>query len=252
ETLLRLAQRAHDPAFAVAAHYALGWTWFSLGALPVARQHLEEGIALYTPDQRRALVFRMGQDPGVLCRLCAAMTLWLLGYPEQALARAHDALALAHELSRPCSLAIARCYAAFVPQFRRDVPAVYEQAEAAIILSTEQGFPLYVAWGRSLRGWALAIQGQGEEGMAQVRQGVAAWRATGAALPVPYLCTLLADVFAHLGHTEDGLQALAEATPWWSNMKNAGGKPKSIASRVSCSCGRQRHSRRRRKPASSR
>ena len=65
--------------------------------------------------------------------------------------------------------------------------------------------------GTSLRGWALAMQGQGEEGMAQVRQGIAAWRATGAALPVPYFCTVLADVSAHLGHTEDGLQALAEA-----------------------------------------
>ena len=47
--------------------------------------------------------------------------------------------------------------------------------------------------------------------MAQVRQGIAAWRATGAVLHVPYFCTVLADVSAHLGHTADGLQALAEA-----------------------------------------
>ena len=113
ETLLRLAQRADDPALAVIAHYALGVTWFCLGALPAARQHLEEGIARYTPDQRRAPVFRMGQDPGVGCRAYAAWTLWLLGYPEQALARLHEALALAHELSHPFSLACARCWAAY-------------------------------------------------------------------------------------------------------------------------------------------
>ena len=118
---------------------------------------------------------------------------------------------MAHELSHPFSLAFARCLAALVSQFRRDVPAVHEQAEAAIALSTEQGFPFWAAWGTILRGWALAMQGQGEEGIAQVRQGIAAWRATGAALFVPYFCTLLADVCAHLGHTEDGLQALAEA-----------------------------------------
>src|SRR5262245_4192805 len=47
--------------------------------------------------------------------------------------------------------------------------------------------------------------------MAQLRQGIAAWRATGAALNVPYYCTVLADVSAHLGHAADGLQALAEA-----------------------------------------
>ena len=118
---------------------------------------------------------------------------------------------MAHELSHPYSLAFAWCVAAFVSQFRRDVPAVHEHAEAAVALSTAQGFPQWAAMGRSLRGWALAMQGQGEEGMAQVRQEIAAYRATGTTLAVPYFCTLLADVSAHLGHTEDGLQALAEA-----------------------------------------
>jgi predicted ATPase len=135
----------------------------------------------------------------------------LLGYPEQALARLHAALALAHELSHPYSLAFAWSMAAFVSQWRRDVSAVHEQAEAAITLSTEQGFTQWVGLGTSLRGWALAMQGQGEESMAQVHQGITTYRATGAALWVPYLCTVLADVADHLGHPEDSLQALAEA-----------------------------------------
>jgi predicted ATPase len=67
------------------------------------------------------------------------------------------------------------------------------------------------------------MQEQGQAGLALLRQGIAAWRATGAALGVPYFCTVLADVCAHLGHTEDGLQALAEASTlveqheecWW-------------------------------------
>jgi predicted ATPase len=211
ETLLRLAQRADDPALTVIAHYALGCTWFYLGALPAAHQHLEECIARYTPDQHRVPVFRIGQDPGVTCRTYAAMTLWLLGYPEQALAPLHEALTLAHELSHPFSLAFAWCQAAFVSQWRRDVPAVHEQAEAAVALSTEQGFTEWVAMGTSLRGWALAMQGQGEEGMALLRQGIAARRAAGAAILVPYLCTLLAEACDHLGYPEDGLQTLAEA-----------------------------------------
>ena len=188
-----------------------GSTWHFLGALPAARLHLEEAIARCTPDQRRALVFRSGLDLGVRCRIHAALLLWLLGYPEQALARLHEALALTHELPHPYTLASTRCWAAYVYQFCRDVPAVHEQAEAAVALSTEQGFPFWAAAGTILRGWALAMRGQGEEGMAQVRQGITAYRATGAALLVPYYCTVLADVAAHLGDTEDGLQALAEA-----------------------------------------
>jgi predicted ATPase len=211
ETMLRLAQRAHDPALAVIAHWALGLTRLWLGELPAARQHLEEAIARYTPDQRRVMVFRVGNEPGVPCRLYVAIILWLLGSPEQALARLHDALALPPELSHPFSLAVARCLAAMVSQFRRDGPAVHEQAEAAIALTTEQGFPQWASLAMSLRGWALVMQGQGEAGMAQIRQGIADWRGTGAALFVPYLCTLLADVSAHLDHTEDGLRALVEA-----------------------------------------
>jgi len=176
-----------------------------------ARQHLEEGIAGYTPDQRRAPAFRMGQDPGVACRAYAAWPLWILGYPEQALARVHDALALAHELSHPYSLAFARYMEAIVTQFRRDVLVVHEQAEVAVALATEQGFPHWVALGMSLRGWALAMRGRGEERMVQVRQGITSFRATGAAVLVPYYCTMLAEVCDHLSHPEDGLQALAEA-----------------------------------------
>jgi predicted ATPase len=121
------------------------------------------------------------------------------------------------------SLAFARCWAAIVSQFRRDVSAVHEHAEAAVILSTEQGFAQWAALGTSLRGWALAMRGQHEEGMVQIHQGITAVQATGQALVVPYLCTLLADVSIHLGHTADGLQALVEAQTlveqheerWW-------------------------------------
>jgi len=211
ETLLRLAQHAADPALSVIAHYTLGVTWFWLGALPAARQYLEADLTLYRPDQRRALVFRIGHDLGVGCRTFTAATLWLLGYPEQALARVDEALALAHELAHPFSLGWAQCWAAWISQFRQDVPAMHEHAEAVVALASEQGFPLYAAWGMSFCGWALAKQAQGEVGMAQVRQGITILRTTGAMTTIPYLYTLLADVSAHLGHTVDALQALAEA-----------------------------------------
>ena len=73
------------------------------------------------------------------------MTLWLLGYPDQALARLHEALALAHELAHPYSLGYCSDVGGHAPQLRREVPAAHEQAEAAVALATEQGFPLWVA-----------------------------------------------------------------------------------------------------------
>jgi predicted ATPase len=179
--------------------------------LPAARQHVEEAIACYTPDQHHAPVFRMGQDPGVTCRAYAAQVLWVLGYPTQALTRLHEALRLAQELSHPLSLAFAQCYVANVSLFRRDAPAAQEYAEATVTLSIAQGFPLWVAAGTLHRGWALAMQGQGEAGLALLHQGAAAMRATGQAGTIPYFCTALADVCDRLGRTADGLKALAEA-----------------------------------------
>src|SRR4029434_2154077 len=129
----------------------------------------------------------------------------------QALACVHEALALAHALAHPFSLAFARCFAAYVSQFRRDVPAVHAHAEATVALSTEQGFTQWAVQGMTLRRWALAMQGQGEEEISQVRQGIAAYLATGASVFVAYLYTWLAEVSAHLGRVEDGLQALTEA-----------------------------------------
>src|SRR5262249_37174525 len=115
--------QAHDAALAVLAHSSLGSTWLQRGALPAARQHLEEGIARDTPAQPRTAVFRLGRDLGVACRVLAAVTLWLLGYPDQALTHIHEALALAHTLSHPYSQAYARvldvCFISSLPVMQR-------------------------------------------------------------------------------------------------------------------------------------
>ena len=106
--------------------------------------------------------------------------LWLLGYPDQALQRSHEALTLAQELAHPFSLAYALTFAAWVHQFRREGQATQARAEALCALAREQGFALFLATGTMHRGWALAEQGQSIEGMVQIREGLAAYRATGA------------------------------------------------------------------------
>ena len=109
-----------------------------------------------------------------MCLVCAAYALCPLGYPDQALKRTQEMLTLARELAHPYSLAYALGGAARVHQFRREGQRTHEQAEAAITLCTDQGFALCVAEGTILRGWVLAEQDQGEEGMTQIRQGLAA------------------------------------------------------------------------------
>src|SRR5262249_11421363 len=172
--LLTLAQQEHDAALLLEAHRAVGATLFYLGAGASALMHLEQGMALYDPQQHGALTFLYGDDTGVVCHSIAAWTLWSLGYPDQGLARSHDALLLAQQRAQPFSLGFALCWAAVVHQYRREVQATHERAEAAIGLAVEKGFPFFGACGAMLSGWALAHQGQAQEGIAQLRQGLMA------------------------------------------------------------------------------
>jgi predicted ATPase len=211
EQLLALAQQAQDPAMLVAAHRALGAILYCLGAVAEAHTNFTQGIALYDPQQYRASVFLHGQDSGVLCCIFAAWALWSLGYPEQGLAQNQEAVTLAQQSAHPFSLGFALCWAAGFHQFRREVRLTQERAEAAMGLALDQGFPLWVAYSSILHAWALAHEGQAEEGIHQLHHGMMSWRATGAEIFRPYWLALLAEVYGTMEHPEAGLTVLAEA-----------------------------------------
>jgi predicted ATPase/class 3 adenylate cyclase len=223
ETLLRLAKSANDPALGVIAHYAAGFSRFQSGEVVEARQHQEDGIAQYSPEQRRLPVFRIAQDPGVACRSYSALSLWCLGLPDQALARARDGLTLALELKHPFSVAYARCWLAWLSQLRRDVGTAREQADAAVALATEQGFVLWAAKATISRGWALAMGGNGKEGVLELEKGIAAWQATGAGATLSYYRTMKAEALDRAGQAEEALQEVDKARAelektadlWW-------------------------------------
>jgi predicted ATPase len=138
-------------------------------------------------------------------------TLWLLGYPEQAQQSNHQALALARALAHPFSQVVALLYAAMFHLLRREGPAAQAHAETELTLATAQGFPFWVAGGTVVRGWALAAQGHTAEGIAQMRQGIAAWRAVGASVVLATYLATLAEVCGQVGQLEDAQHLLIEA-----------------------------------------
>src|SRR5262249_25420230 len=128
-----------------------------------------------------------------------------------ALQKSHEALTLARKLAHSYSFAHALDFAAFLHDSRREAPLTQGRAEAAMTLSAEHGFAFFLARGTILRGWALAEQEQVEEGIAQMRQGLAAHRATGAGIVEPYFLALLAEAYGKGGQVEEGLSVLTEA-----------------------------------------
>ncbi|MGH7960987.1 MAG: ATP-binding protein, partial [Candidatus Binatia bacterium] len=223
EQLLHLAHSANDPARLMEAHEILGLNLFYRGELGSAREHLEQSITLYDKQQYRFLASLQGGDPGVMSLIYAAWALWLCGYPEQARQKIHEALTLAQEMPHPYILATALSFSARLRHFRREAQTAQEQAEAALTLATERGFALWVAVSTMLRGWALAAQGEGEAGRAQISQGLTLYQAIGVKVAQPYYLALLAEGYGRVRRPGEGLSVLTEALAlvektgerWW-------------------------------------
>ena len=163
---------AQDPGLLLQAHYALGRAHAFLGDWATAKTHLEQAIACYDRRQHGSHAFLYGgHDPCVSSMGYAAHSLWMLGYPEQALQRGREALALARELGHPASLGHTQYLVAVLHQYRRDVTETLELAEELQGLAADQGLLIHLAAASVLRGWALVERGRSEEGMAQSARG---------------------------------------------------------------------------------
>jgi predicted ATPase len=196
---------------------------FSSGELLAARTHQDQGLQLYDQQRHRPHIWLYaGHDAGVCCRYRAAPLLWLLGYPDQALASSQAALDLAQQVAHPNTLIQALYWAAVLHHLRREAPQTQARAEASIAVATD-----YELTGQTgamiLRGWALAASGHGEEGGAQIKRGLAVIRGRRVARDGPYHLALLAEVLAQAGQSAEGLEALDEALTtvaqstarWW-------------------------------------
>jgi predicted ATPase len=219
-----LSLAGDDTTALLVAHYALALCLFYLGEFAPTRLHAEQGTALYDARHHHVLASLYGYDLGMACLSYAALALWMLGYPDQAQQRCEAALTLARQLSHPFSVAFGLGHKAVLHQFRREGRAACESAQELIMFCTERGFSQWVDMGTILHGWGLAAQGQGEMGIAQMRQGLSSSQSAGTKLGQAPVLAQLAEVYWRTGQTAVGLQALTEALAvidttgerWWA------------------------------------
>jgi adenylate cyclase len=168
-------------------------------------------VVLYDPQQDHTLAFRYGQDPGVAALVYDAFALWTLGYADQALRRSHEACTRAEALAHPHTLAYAFCQLAIFHQLRRDREEAWRHVEAAARVSRAQGFLYWLGVALILQSWARANVPQSAEQLPSMHEGMAIYRATDAAMWLPYFLTLLAETYGATGQSDAGLRLLDEA-----------------------------------------
>jgi len=209
EQLLSLA--GSDPIFQLLAHEALGVTLFFMGELAPARGHLERTMALYNSVEHRSLAYSYTQDPDVAARSYVGIVLWALGDPDQALKRSREALERARELAHPFSQVFALNLWNWLLVLQREGRPAGTPIDAAMRLSGEQRFALGLAMATVLHGWTLVQDGRETDGTAELRRGLADWRATGAKLLEPFYLAMLGEAAGRAGYVDEGLTFVNEA-----------------------------------------
>ena len=207
--LLRMAEAANSPAMLVTASSCLGITLHHLGDHRRAHEYFERASDAYDVELRAAFV-GLPIEPGVSSLAESARVLWVLGYPDRALARIRDALALADRIGHPESIAFASLFGAFIHQLRGERAEALEYANTVLALSRERDIATQLAWGMSLHGWAVGMGGQTDDGIAEIRESLAVQRAAGSEVARPQFLAMLAEVCAFAEHYDEALAAADE------------------------------------------
>jgi predicted ATPase len=207
-----MALAKSDESLLLEAHHRQWATKFFMGDYSAAKRHLDYGLATYEPNRHHHLTFtHTGHDPGVCCRNYLTSVLWLQGYPDQAVKRAREAVGLAERVSHSLSMVLAAKNLSEVFLWRREPQEARQVIAEWDAIASKLALPLLTTQAKFQRGWALLQEGQADESVVEMREGIAGIRATGAAMGLQHFLCVLAQGYAACGRLEEGMAVLEEA-----------------------------------------
>jgi class 3 adenylate cyclase/tetratricopeptide (TPR) repeat protein len=209
DELFSVADASRNDALKLQAHHAAWPTLMVTGSLAEARSHIAGGLALYRREAHGDQAFQYGShDPGVCAYVCDAMVGTVIGFPDQSVGQMRQGLVLAHELDHGPTLVQAFAFAAELHQLRREPQKVEHYVSLLFPLLEKHGSAVGLANAIMLRGWAQVMLGDSKGGIAVVREGMTAWRATGSQYHATDRLARAAEAHWTAGETEAGLQLI--------------------------------------------
>jgi class 3 adenylate cyclase len=189
------------------------------GDFELAAQDLDRGWTLWD-SIGRPMTDLMQQRAGLMAhpafnRIVSGWNLWFLGYPDRALEQMDFATALAKESGSKTALETVHYFAAYIYELCREPEHTRERAEAALVLANESGNVSGRAISEIYLGWADAMAGGLEGGVARIRHHLSEMKALGSSLFDDRGLVLIVTALGRLGRFDEGLRAIDELFPFF-------------------------------------
>jgi serine phosphatase RsbU (regulator of sigma subunit) len=209
---VQFAERSGDPGMLMEALFLQGVTALYRGDFTSAHDYCTRALADFDDRARTAFwATQTGENSGVAHRCYLALACWHLGFPNRALALNREARELARAIHHPFSLEYALHHTGWLHQHCRLGAQAEVAGEEQMRVAIEQGFDFWHATGTLHFAVGLLLGGQSEQGLRVFQDGLAAYRATGAVLGLPYYLSILGEAFTKAGRFDNAHRAFAEA-----------------------------------------
>ncbi len=224
--ILALAEQQKATVPVMIGHCVMGAALAATGEIAEGRAHCDQAIVLYDPVKHRPMVARLGQDFRALILTYRSIILWMLGYPDSALADADFALGDAHAIGHAATLMNTLTLTPLTYIYCGN----YSTANAALgelaTLADEKGAALdYKASKMALEGFMMGLTGRSSDAVKMITSGYAAFRSTGTTLLTPTFLSRLAGAYADIGQFDGASRCIDEAFTavetteerWWES-----------------------------------
>ena len=216
---LSLAEKQGATIPLVVGHRLMGISLAWTGDIAKGRAHYDQGIVLYDPAVHRPLATRFGQDAGVSILCHRSMALWLLGYPDAALADAKQALQEARDIGQAPTLMFALFFTSLTQIFCGNYATATKEHDEIIALADEKGSLYWKALCTPMQGYLFALTGKASHAVQRITSGIAALRSAGTAFWMPLHSSYLGRAYAELGQFDDAWRSIGEAIDTIENTK---------------------------------
>jgi class 3 adenylate cyclase/tetratricopeptide (TPR) repeat protein len=211
ESVVTLANRAGNSADLCVGRLLRGQILVWQGQFVEARDELQGALSLYAPAVQRSKILSSQIDPAINSRNHLGLTLWMLGYPDQALRATEEAVSAARAIKQPFALAMALFFSAFVKLYRGDRTASEETNRELRSVATEYHLSHFRATATVLDGEALIGCGKVKLGIAKIGEALADFRSQRAGIGRPWAISLTVGGYLREGMAVEGLASLDQA-----------------------------------------